>query len=269
MKFIFPILVIFVCLGAAYFSWTGSEKFTDAQAARLQGISTNKSVTAKADAADKNVADENALLAQSKDALALVTQSVSALESDAVTLKNDLSKLDTELAGQDAEFVELNKALDEVQVVFKDLGEDVDIDNLGDKIAEVEEDLKVKRTKAEELETLIEGANTSLSSKEKDVERLVQRKESRNKRIARNAMEARITAVNQDWGFLVIGAGSNSGFTPQTTLLVKRDGRLIGKVNPSAIEPTQTIAEIDLKSLSPGVRIQPGDSVILAKPAGN
>lgn len=269
MKFIFPILVIFVCLGAAYFSWTESEKFTDTQAARLKAISTNKSVTAKADGADKKIADENALLAQSKDALALVTQSVSALESDAVTLKNDLSKLDTELAGQDAEFVELDKALEEVQVVFKDLGEDVDIDNLGDKIAEIEEDVKVKRTKVEELETLIEGANSSLVTKRNDLERLVQRKESRSKRIARNAMEARITAVNQDWGFLVIGAGSNSGFTPQTTLLVKRDGRLIGKVNPSAIEPTQTIAEIDLKSLSPGVRIQPGDSVILAKPSGN
>ena len=50
---------------------------------------------------------------------------------------------------------------------------------------------------------------------------------------------------------------------------MKRDGRLIGKVNPSAIEQTQTIAEIDLKTLSPGVRIQPGDAVILAKPASN
>jgi orotidine-5'-phosphate decarboxylase len=50
---------------------------------------------------------------------------------------------------------------------------------------------------------------------------------------------------------------------------VKRDGRLIGKVNPSSIEPTQTIAEIDFKTISPGVRIQPGDSVILAKPASN
>lgn len=269
MKFIFPILAIFVCLGAAYFSWTESEKFTDAQDKRVEAISTNKAVTAKADVADKNIADENALLVQSKDALALVTQSVSALGSDAVTLKNDLSKLDTELAGQDAEFVELNKALEEVQAIFSDLGEEVDIDNLGAKIVEIEEDLKVKRTKVEELDTLIEGAKTSLASKEKDVERLVLRKESRNKRIARNAMEARITAVNQDWGFLVIGAGSNSGFTPQTTLLVMRDGRLIGKVKPSAIEPTQTIAEIDLKSLAPGVRIQSGDRVILAKPSGN
>jgi hypothetical protein len=82
-------------------------------------------------------------------------------------------------------------------------------------------------------------------------------------------MESVVTAVNQDWGFLVIGAGSNSGFTPQTSLIVQRDGRLIGRVRPSSIEPTQTIAEIDFKSIATGVRIQPGDRVMLATPATN
>jgi hypothetical protein len=51
--------------------------------------------------------------------------------------------------------------------------------------------------------------------------------------------------------------------------LVERDGRKIGRVRPSAIEPTQTIAEIDLGSLSSGVRLQPGDRVILAQPVAN
>jgi hypothetical protein len=40
-------------------------------------------------------------------------------------------------------------------------------------------------------------------------------------------------------------------------------------VRPSAIEPTQTIAEIDFKTLADGVRIQPGDRVILTKPNSN
>ena len=83
-------------------------------------------------------------------------------------------------------------------------------------------------------------------------------------RIGRNAMEAVVTAVNQDWGFLVIGAGSNSGFSPQTSMLVMRDGRLIARVRPSSIEPNQTIAEIDFKSMPRG-RIQPGDRVMLSQ----
>jgi hypothetical protein len=78
-----------------------------------------------------------------------------------------------------------------------------------------------------------------------------------------------VSAVNDDWGFVIIGAGSSTGFTPQTKLLVKRDGRLIAEVKPSSIEPSQTIAEIDPETLAPGARIQPGDRVILANPATN
>ncbi len=270
MKFIFPILAIFVCLGAAYFTLSQSGKFTDVQAARIEATDTNRVVSAKADAADANIKKEEALLDASKDALALATQSASALESNIASLKNDVSKLDSQLAAQESDKEELQKTLEEVEKILANLGGgEVDIDTLPDKITELKASLEDKRTKAEELETLIEGAEKSLVTKRKDVKSIKTRLAARNERIARNAMEARITAVNQDWGFIVIGAGKNSGFTPQTTLLVKRDGRLIGKVNPSAIEPTQTIAEIDLDSLSPGVRIQPGDSVILAKPAAN
>ena len=269
MKFLFPILSIVVCLGAAYFTWTASEKFTAVQAARFQAMDTNKLVTAKADAADVNIKKEQVLLEESRNALALATQSVLALESDSTALKKDADKIESELQAQTAESAQLEVALKEVSQIFADIGEDIDIDNLAAKIVEIEEDLKTKKIKVDELATLIEGAKTSLANKQKEVDTLTTRKVTRNKRIESNALEARVTAVNQEWGFLVIGAGANSGFTPQTTLLVTRDGRLIGRVNPSAIEPTQTIAEIDLKSLAAGVRIQPGDRVLLAQPAAN
>ena len=269
MKFISPILAILVCAVAAYFSFAQSEKFQAQQDARLVAISTNKSVTATADKADSDIVDEKALLETSKNNLEVATQSVLALESTGNALKNENTNLDSELAVQDAEFAELEKTKEEVQKILKDLGEDVTLENIAEKVNGVKEDIKVKAAKLEELETLVAGAKTRLETNEAEVQRLVERKVSRGNRIARNAMEARVTAVNHDWGFLVIGAGSNSGFTPQTSLLVKRDGRLIGKVNPSAIEPTQTIAEIDQEALSPGVRIQPGDTVILAKPASN
>ena len=271
MKFVFPILAILVCGAAAYFSFTQSGKFQEYQDARLLAIDTNKTVTASAEKADADIEKETALLDTSKKNLEIATQSVIALTSTATQLKNELSQLDSDLAAQDSEFKELEKTIKEVQEAFAqfNLGGDVNLDNLPEKMAEVEEDIKVKRAKLEELEALVDGARKSLAAKQENVARLVARKAARDTRISRNAMEARVTAVDQDWGFLVIGAGSNSGFTPQTSLLVKRDGRLIGKVNPSAIEPTQTIAEIDFKTLAPGVRIQPGDSVILAKPSSN
>jgi uncharacterized coiled-coil protein SlyX len=269
MKFITPILAILVCAAAAYFTYTESELFQKEQDARLLAIATNKTVTATADKADSDIIDEQALLKTSKDNLEVATQSVLALESTGNALKNENEKLDGEIAGQEVEIAELNKAIEEVQKVLGALGGDVTLENLPDKVNEIQEDIKTKRAKVDELQTLVEGAKSSLSTKQAEVQRLAERKDARGLRISGNAMEARVTAVNHDWGFLVIGAGSNSGFTPQTSLLVKRDGRLIGKVSPSAIEPTQTIGEIDMKALSPGVRIQPGDSVILAKPASN
>ena len=117
--------------------------------------------------------------------------------------------------------------------------------------------------------TLVASAEQLLAKNNDELDRLVKRKVDRDARIGRNSMESVITAVNQDWGFLVIGAGSNSGFTPQTSLVVERDGRFIGRVRPSAIEATQTIAEIDFSSLANGVLLQPGDRVILATPTSN
>ena len=112
------------------------------------------------------------------------------------------------------------------------------------------------------------GTRAGLDVAEGDVG-VTERDAARNSRMRRNAMESVVTAVNEDWGFVVIGAGSNTGFTPQTKLLVKRDGRLIAEVQPSSIEPSQTIAEIDKDSVAPGARIQPGDRVILSTPATN
>lgn len=269
MKFIFPILVIVVCAVAAYLSFSESEKFQTEQTARLDAIKTNVSVTANLDKALSDIDTEKGLLETSKSNLDVVTASVEALESTGNSLKNENTRLDSEIAAQDAEFKVLEEAIKEVQIVLQGLGDDVTLETLPEKVNEIQEKIKTERAKLEELETLVAGAKTSLSTKQAEVQRLVERKNARSKRIAGNAREARVTAVNHDWGFLVIGAGSNSGFTLQTALLVKRNGRMIGRANPSAIEPTQTIAEIDLKALSPGVRIQPGDSVILATPAAN
>jgi myosin heavy subunit len=269
MKFVFSILAILVCGGAAYFTMTQTEMFEENQSKRFVAIDTNKQVEATIADTEAKIEEEKRLLEISKDNLATVKASIDSLIPNRNSLKTESAQLDKELAEQKIQFDDVNKAIAEIQEIMKDLGGDVNIDNIGEKIAEVEEDIKVKRDKVDKLNGSIEESEKSLATKQEEVGRLASRKEARNLRINGNAMEARVTAVDQDWGFLVIGAGSNSGFTPQTTLLVQRDGILIGTVKPSSIEPTQTIAEIDAKSLSPGVRIQPGDRVILAKPATN
>lgn len=269
MKAILYVVAIVIACGAAFFSMKHSGKFEALEKDRTQTIANNKETTAKAEAAEKNIKDEKALLAASEEKKGLLEQSVSSLKSAGSALTSDLSKLDSDLKVQDEEFAQLNKALDEVNKILETLGGGVTLETLPEKIQEIEDDKKAKQAKLEELEILVTGAEKTLASGRSELDRLAKRMIERGSRIGRNSMEAVVTAVNQEWGFLVIGAGSNSGFTPQSSLLVMRDGRKIGKVRPSSIEPTQTIAEIDLDSLASGVRIQPGDRVILAKPSSN
>lgn len=269
MKTILYVVALLVISGAAYFSYDHSKLFEALEKDRVDTITGKNQTIATADAADTDIKKEKALLAASKEKRDLLTQSVSSLKSAGTALQSDMSKLNDELKGQDEEFAQLNKALNEVNTILKALGGGVTLDNLAEKIQQIDDDKKAKQKKLEELDTLVSGADKSLATSRAESDRLAKRMVDRGTRIGRNAMEAVITAVNQDWGFLVIGAGSNSGFTPQTALLVERDGRQIGRVRPSSIEPTQTIAEIELDSLAPGVRLQPGDRVILAKPTSN
>lgn len=272
MKAAFHILAILVAGGAAYFSLAHSEKFTEQQEIRLKAIADNKSVSASADGTEQELKQANELLAKTKDEQAVLTQSIAALKSNESTLKRSLGELDGTLDEQKAQFAELERTLEEVKKIIESMGEnadDIDIDSLAGKIEAIEEEKKANEKKLEDLEALVDGAGKSLSRNRAESERLVNRKVARASRISRNAMEAVITAVDQDWGFVVIGAGSNTGFTPQTRLLVKRDGRLIGRVRPTSIEPTQTIADIEFDTLAVGARLQPGDRVILAKPETN
>jgi myosin heavy subunit len=269
MKVIIHAVAIVVLLGAAYLTLQHRSKFAELEETRLNTIAKNKAITEQA-------VTEEAKLAAAKQALAAAeqkreeqTQAKTSLESNATKLQREAEDLDATLKTQDSEFAELNKTRENLANILKDLGQDITLENLGDKIQQIDADLKEKKTKLEELETLSASSSKALATTRAEIDRLVKREIDRNANIGRNSMEAVVTAVNQDWGFLVIGAGSNSGFTPQTGLLVQRNGRLIGRVTPSAIEPTQTIGEIDFDSVGSGVRLQPGDRVILAKPSGN
>jgi hypothetical protein len=269
MKAILYVVSVLAACGAAFFSFSLSSKFQAIQSDRLETIATNKKITAAADAADIEIKREKDLLAASVEKRELLTQSVSSLKSTASGLTSDIAKLDEDQKAQNEEFGQLNKALVEVNTILAALGGGVTLDTLPEKIQQIEDDKKAKQKKLEELMTLTDGAEKKLASGRAEVDRLSKRMVERSSRIGLNATEAVVTGVNQDWGFLVIGAGLNSGFTPQTGLLVERDGRVIAQVRPSSVEPTQTVAEISSQSLSSGVRLQAGDRVILSTPSTN
>jgi predicted nucleic acid-binding Zn-ribbon protein len=269
MKVVTNVLLILAAGAAAFFSFAQSQKLADQQTIRLEKKSEEEKVRAEATAAEKERNDARAALTDATKKREDLNSAVAALKAAESSIKRDTATVDTTLATQQQELEALGKAVEELNKLLKDIGTNVTMENIGDEVAKIETNVKTKKARLEELTALIEGAEKKIVAARGESKRLSDRAVESSVRVSRNAMEAVVTAVNQDWGFLVIGAGSNSGFTPQTSLLVKRDGQFIGRVKPTSIEATQTIADIELDSLAPGVRIQPGDRVIVAQPAVN
>ena len=85
---------------------------------------------------------------------------------------------------------------------------------------------------------------------------------ARLKAIQLGGRSATIVLVNPEFSFVVIQVGRSDGLTSDARLLVKRDGVLIARLNSVRIDANQTIADIDLKSVRPGVQVMPGDQVV-------
>ena len=245
MKNIFYIAALLVTLTAVYFSWDNQQKFQNQKNIFLRTKDENGNVTASISKTEKQLKDERIGLDAARK---LRDERVASLEQAKLkksTLDLELGKTDTTLEEQAKKLADLEKIRKQIEEVLGQIG----------------------GIKLEELTTLVEAGRANVKKNQTEIARLADRKSVRDVKIKRNAMEAVITGVNHEWGFVIVGAGSKTGFTPQTELIVKRDGRMIGKLKPSSIEPNQTIAEIEMESLSPGVRLRPGDLVILAKPS--
>jgi septal ring factor EnvC (AmiA/AmiB activator) len=264
MKAILNILVIALCGGGIYFAQQANVKHQEQIAQYEAAKADNKKLGDNIKAAQGELAAEQDGLAQAKTDFSEKEASLDAAKSTEKTMLRQLAESEALLEEQAAKVKQQNELIEEAKKI---LGPGVTPDNIGEKIAEIEQSKKDQTKKLEELETLVTSATKDVAKNKENIADLAARKAKRDEKIRSNAKEAVITAVEADWGFVVIGAGSNVGFTPQTKLLVKRDGVLIGRINPTSIEPSQTIAEIETSSLAPGASIQPGDRVILAVPA--
>ena len=269
MKAVFYSLALLATGGAAFFSFSAKQKFEEQKDLKETKIIENKDMGDKVAKQDAALTEEKGLLETAKSDREQVRQSNDTLTATNKKLGRDLANEEGRLEEQKATFAKLKEAQEEINKSLDDIGGNVELTDIPEMMVNLENERQEKEKQLDELEKLVEAAQKNVERNQAEIGRLADRDASRDARIRRNAMESTVTAVNDDWGFVVIGAGSNTGFTPQTKLLVKRGGRLIGQVKPSSIGPSQTIAEIDKDSVAPGVRIQPGDRVILAAPATN
>jgi hypothetical protein len=263
------IVAILATLVAVYFSMEQTQKFQELQVVRLKHIDDTANTSASADGTEKKLKNEKEALTLKENNRTEVRGSIEVLKLTEAEYNRDMKKPEGFLVKIQENETALAAVSQELEKLTKQLAVEVDVNDTDRAVTQVEEQKQNRVRKGEELDVLIVAAEKVLTTNTAERDRLVQREDTRIAKLQQTAMEAVITGVNQDWGFLVIGAGTNSGFTPQSALIVQRNGKMIGRARPSSIEPTQTIAEINFDSIAPGVRIQPGDKVVYETPSSN
>jgi hypothetical protein len=71
-----------------------------------------------------------------------------------------------------------------------------------------------------------------------------------------------VTGVNGEHGFVTLDAGSAKGLAAGQIYQLRRQASVVGSIRISAVEPDEAAADLDPKSVPPGVAVLPGDQII-------
>lgn len=88
------------------------------------------------------------------------------------------------------------------------------------------------------------------------------REQKRREQLTLTGIEADIIAINREFGFVILNAGSEQGVSPDSGLLVQRGVDRIGRLRIVSVEPQITVADIVPGSVNPGVQLMVRDKVI-------
>ena len=268
LKVIFYILSIIVIGAGAWFGWSNKGKIeaeialfdtTRQDKVRVQGIITDTNST---------LDDTNKALDESKNKNSELKAKKQSEESKFGQLRKELEEYVAEIEGHDARLKRLAEIEAQIQEALK--GIDVPWDQVPEEIRKLKDERKRRGDDLEQLNKLVAKLEGELSDKQAQLQRLDERLGEIRTKIARNSKTGVVTVVNMDFGFVVVNLGEkNSNITPESELLVTRGGRLVAVLKPSSVEPVQTVCDLNLKDLTAGVLLQPGDKVTLSDSSGS
>ena len=123
------------------------------------------------------------------------------------------------------------------------------------------EELQARVTELETVNQQLQDQNTGLTAQ---ISELRRKEDSRQKGLMKPGISGTILAVNQAWNFVVLSLGDRQGVVPNAEMLVQRDGRFLGRIRVTSVEPSTSIADILVRTVPRGFSIMPGDRVVYA-----
>lgn len=262
-KKIFYMLSVLVTIAAAIFSFQNSKKL-QAEIDLFAEEQTLKIGTEKVEEKKKeDLANTKKALGDAEQVNAELVQAMGNMRSREGALNKSKEKAQVEIEEHDAALAKLAEAKAVIDEALK--GVNVAWPQVPAEIKRLQELRKKKGDDLDLLNEHIAKLTKEVADKEASNAREGDRLTKIRTKIARNAKVGAITSVNSTWGFVIVNLGTNnSNVTPQSKLLVTRDGRLVGRLTPNSVEASQTVCDLNARDINPGVRIQPGDQVTLA-----
>lgn len=269
MKSILYIVAIIAILAGGWFSYDSMKKFEKLRGDREALDASNIQLKANIDATKKEAKKMEGERNVAKARLVEAEEGRENAKSNLKLSKKEAAVWKSKIAGQQEKLDEVKDLIDQIKKSFTELGADVQLDQIPALVQQLENDLKQANKELEELQALAEAADGRVNNNNKQIEELDTRMAKRAARIRGNASEGRVTAVNHDWGFVTLDIPSNMPVSDDAQLMIKRGVKFIGNLTVNAIEGSRIIADIDYRSMTPGMVVQPGDHVILVKPVTN
>ncbi len=255
MAKILLIVAIVISLVTAGLGWMNKTKLDETTADLA-------STTATLSTARNDLAGKTKELAETTTALETTTAEKQAVEANLATTQSTLATTESELSDVKGQISTKDSEIESLTATVADRDKTIAQLTVPGTTPTDETETAGPSPREKELEALVsslEEKNTELRSENQT---FAQKEDDRKQQIMRDGLEGQVLAVNPAWNFVVLSIGDNRGVVNNAELLLKRNGRYLGKVRITSVEPQTSIADIVANSVPAGVAVQPGDSVI-------
>lgn len=228
------VVTIIAGLGAIYAGVQLKAKKAELQASLEKQTADTNAAQQRASAEEKakqealvKIQSQTKEIAEAKEAADKVRNDFNSLKSKSAETEQKLQAVQQDLTAKQAEIDKFTKALPPGMT----------IDQVKSKLTELQTQFA---TLDQEKNILKEQLAKIDGDKKKLEDQLTRRSQGKMP----PGLTGHIMAVNPDWNFVVIDIGSNDGVVENAPMIVYRDGKLVGKIKITSVEPSIAIADI-------------------------
>ena len=261
MKSVFYFLSILLIGAGGFFAYQNKINLIDKEDQTVATIEIKEQL--KSNIRDEEAARDGlyAEIKATKESIAETEASIESFIGKEARSKKQLVALESEVQEVETELAKFEELLLRIEDALR--GQNINsIQEVPDKIAELRTESEEKTDALKSIEIINENLTAKVNNETGERNTARDRLATIKGRVYDNAMNATITSINPEWGFVIVNAGSdNSNIVSNAELVVRRGGRYLGKLKAAAVSPTQTICDIEGDGVSATFRA--GDEVIL------